>query len=401
MIALWARELTRISRSPGTPWFLLVYLGLGLLVENAMLALWRDTPQYLSMSGLTEPVMLATLAALQMVLLLLKAPAVAGDIAAHDLERGEQDLLLVTGRSRFALLAVKLAAALTWLGLLWLMYVPLYSLLPRLGSFSLKLLIKVALVQLAPVGAAAALGLLVAQVARSRRTAAMVGTGLVLFALLGSYLVAGMLAYNVAGGNPHVVFGGGPVFFKGGVAPGMLPPTGLGMPVQSEPVVPTTTKRLLTLATLSPAAGLLATLDMPNQPSLMPGLPVFFLSPHLVLTTKWPLWQVQVVGYGALTLLLFGLAWLWTAWPQRHFWRRRYRLRGAAPAPLPAAAGAAGGAGAVEAAGGAGDPEAGGDGPAGGDDEAVGDTGATGARLAADSVDEAVDEELRKGGDVR
>lgn len=300
-MAMIAKEWRRLLRNPGTPWALLAYLPLPLLVAGAYLAALGAgqgiSPHIVTQLGARTLNLVGTW---QILLLALAAPFVASSLIAGEVEESTLHPLLAAGPSLLALVLAKLAAALAFLLVVIVAGLPLFALPVLTGGVTWPLIGRTVLMEVTTVILMTGLGLLLSGLGRRSGTVALVGIGLGLLLTLGGGLVTSSAPANVY--NQDQVFR----MMKMGGMPGM------------QAASPESLPRWLFL---NPLVGLNSAINQSAGEGML-GLPGASSGP---VYKQYRLWQVQPVGAALLALLstLVATASVWIRirwrWPQ---WRR-------------------------------------------------------------------------------
>jgi ABC-type transport system involved in multi-copper enzyme maturation permease subunit len=293
MMPMLGKEWRRLLRSPSLPWM----LGLYVLVPAVVAGVYLQTagrlptgmmPQFVPLMGSQA---LSNVAAWQVLLLALWAPWLTAGTLASEVEERTLDTFLAGGGRMLSAVAGKLVAAWSLLGLAVLAGLPAFALPMLIGGVNVRLMGRVAALELATAVLMAGLGVLLSAFGRRSGGVAMAGVALGLMLTLGTALASG-----VAGSTSG--FGGDPrISAMMGIPMGDMAKEG--------------PKWLYG----NPLVGLNSALDN--------GAPALVVVPGNWTMTVWKeyrLWQVQLVGAGVIGVVSGLMAWL--AMLVRLRWRR-------------------------------------------------------------------------------
>lgn len=306
MIAVMVKEWQRLLRMPGTPWALMVYLLLPVLVAAVYLKALGSAaglmPQMIPLFGAQS---LTTLATWQLLLLAVIAPWASAGLVADEVEGRTLDPLLAGGRSLFGVVAVKLLAAFLFLALFVLAGLPVYAVPFTVGGVTWAMLGRVVALQFATLLTMAGIGAAMSAWGRKAGGVALAGAALGLLLTLGTGLATDPALRN----TPANVYQDQMMIMKmrGGMPPGQFSEQA-GQPGQAGDRLP---KWLYG----NPLVGLNSALNSgAGQGLALPG------SGSAPVYKRYQLWQVQLAGGPAVALLgvLVGWLGLWA----RMRWRR-------------------------------------------------------------------------------
>jgi ABC-type transport system involved in multi-copper enzyme maturation permease subunit len=307
MTAVTVKEWRRLLRMPGTPWALMGYVLLPVLVAAVYLKALGSAagvmPQMMPMIGAQS---LATLATWQLLLLAAIAPWVSAGLVADEVEERTLDPLLAGGRSLIGVLAAKLLAAVLFLALFVMAGLPVYAVPFTVGGVTWAMLGRVVALQLATLVMMAAIGLALSAWGRKAGGVALAGVALGLLLTLGTGLATDAMRSGPANvyGNQMIMKGGGMMM----VPPGAQPQPGQLQPEQVG-------ERLPKWLYGNPLVGLNSALS--SGPGLGLGLPGSGSAP---VYKTYLLWQVQLAGGPGVAVV--GLLAAWLGLWARMRWRR-------------------------------------------------------------------------------
>jgi len=290
---VFLKEWRRLLRASSTPWALAVYV----VVPAVVAALYLKTA-YRNPAGLMAqmvPLMgaqaLSNVGAWQILLLAVWAPWLSAGMLAGEVEERTLDPFLAGGGRLFSAVFGKLAAVLSFFGLVIAAGLPAFALPMLIGGINWGLMGRVAALEGATVLLMAGLGLALSGFSRRSGSVVLAGVALGLALTLGTALAGSVLAPA------------GPDFRTMPV-----PPPGIVFdqsPAAAQP------KWLLA----NPLVGLTSALDSP-VPTLLQ-LRGNWTGP---IYREFRLWQLQLAGAGAAAMLSAVVAWL--AMTVRLRWRR-------------------------------------------------------------------------------
>lgn len=299
MTAVMVKEWRRLVRSSSTPWALLVYLLAPVAIAAVYLKASSSAP--MGMQAQQLPLLgaqaLTNVATWQLLLLAAATPWISASLLAAEVEDRTLDPVLAGRGSLGAVVAGKLLAVLFFMWLLIVAGLPAFALPMLVGGINYSLLLRVIGLEAATVAMMAGLGLALSAFGRRSGSVALVGVALGLVLTLGTGMAGGL---QPAAGN---VYNRPELMVKMAMAGGA---PGLG----------TVPKWLYA----NPLVGLN---DAIPNPQASMGMPVMSIGPVF---KQYRLWQVQLVGSGAVVLLSWLAAWATMAVRLR--WRRpRWAVR--------------------------------------------------------------------------
>jgi ABC-type transport system involved in multi-copper enzyme maturation permease subunit len=321
MIAVMFKEWQRLLRLPGTPWALMFYLLLPLLVaavyQKALGSAAGVMPQMIPQFGAQS---LNTLATWQLLLLAVIAPWASAGLVAEEVEGRTLDPLLGGGRSLFGVVAMKLLAVVLFLMLFVLAGLPVYAVPFTVGGVTWAMLGRVVALQAATLLMMAGIGTAMSAWGRKAGGLALAGVALGLLLTLGTGLATDPALRN----NPANVYQNQNQMM-------MMAKSGMPMPgqVPGQPGQPG--DRLPKWLYGNPLVGLNSALNSGAGRGL--GLPGSGSAP---VYKRYQLWQVQLVGGPVVALLgvLMGWLGLWARMRWRRpawlYWQGSRKLKGVA-----------------------------------------------------------------------
>lgn len=278
MIPTISKEWRRLFRNPGTPWALLAYLLLPLLVAGASLASMAGgqgiSPQVITQLGGHTLNLVGTW---QILLLAVAAPYVTASLIAGEAEEGTLQPLLAAGPSILSLVLAKLTAAIAFLLVVVVAGLPLFALPVLVGGVTWSLIARTMLLEVATVLMMAGLGLLLSAFGRRTGTVALVGIALGVMLTLGGGLVPSSGPSNVY--NQEMIM--------------MRMKMGMTIP---EPGVQGSVPKWMYL---NPLVGLNSAVNQSAGQGMF-GLPGASMGP---VYKEYRLWQAQAAGSAAVALL--------------------------------------------------------------------------------------------------
>ncbi|WCK56548.1 ABC transporter permease subunit [Aneurinibacillus sp. Ricciae_BoGa-3] len=185
------KELRVRMRSKKTPWIITLYLAaLGIVIFSILFMQAANKNSYYSSNG---KIIFVILSVMQYALIILATPGLTAGAISGERERQTLPLLLTTNLSGVQIILGKWLSSLSFMILLVLSSIPLYSMVLLFGGTSPGQFIKIFAVYLITMLAIGAVGLCISTIMK-RTGAATVTTYLLVFAFSGLiFLISGLL----------------------------------------------------------------------------------------------------------------------------------------------------------------------------------------------------------------